>query len=146
MKKSQLRNIIRESINQLMTEQSSANPPPNLGAMLNSYVSFAAGGLQSINNLNSYMPYIRSYIIETIFLHQGPQGNYPFNSSNTNQPCSYINLKIDNLQNWLAQNPNGNAAQIANKQFRLNLYTELLAWAQSHPTDFSGSVNYPWTC
>ena len=147
MKKSQLRNIIRESIKELITEQS-PTPPPNPGAMLSSYSSFAAGGLQSINDLNSRMPQIRSYIINNIFLHQGPNGGYPFNSSNTDQPCNYLSNKIDNLQNFLANPTNwcvNNPPCMSEKQFRLDLFIEILAWVQSHPP-LTGSSAYPWSC
>jgi len=144
MKKSNLRKRIRESIRQLITEAPAPTPPPNPGEMLQSYASFAAGGLQSINTLKNTMPGIRSFII-SIFLTQGPNGGYLFNHSNPNQPCNYLNSKITTLDDWITNNPNGNPNTIISKQFRLDLYTEILSWVQTHPT-LTGSVAYPWSC
>jgi hypothetical protein len=126
LKKSQLKRIIKEELKKLQNEQVlSAITPREL-------LSDFANYMQQ-NNIQvdwRCLPQVRQWLI-SIFTLQ------PFqNSPNPNQPCQYIQNKINQLQNWITNHNNSggnpNSAQLANKQCKLQFFIPMLSWAQQY--------------
>ena len=126
MKKSQLRNIIKEEVKRLrkqpLKEQGSQTPNQlmtNFGTYLasiniNFKVLVACGGTdnQISNNMLAWL--------------QGIFALSPFNSTNPNQPCQFINNKINQLTNWINNfTGNPNSIQLAQKKCKRKILTYL---------------------
>ena len=119
MKKSQLKNIIKEEIQRLQ-EQTSLTPPQLLNEVL--------GWLRSTGTSFDWrcFPTQRSWLIGIFTLG-------PFNSTNPNQPCNFIQNKINQLQTWINNfSGNPNSQQLAIKTCKLQAFQAMLPWAQSH--------------
>ena len=118
MKKSQLRNIIRESIKQLMNEQQ-VTPPSEL---LSTFYNWnQQNGPQMDWRCRTDM---RTWLMGIFSLPV-------FNSTNPSQPCTMIQNKINQLQSWItAFTGNPNSTQLAQKTCKLQVFQAMLPWAQ----------------
>jgi len=126
MKKSELRKIIRENIEEMvggkkyLSEQGPIQPNYQ---MLSQFASWAQQNNVTIDW--RCMPTIRTWLA-TIF------SLAPFNSTNPNQPCQFINNKINQLQTWIGNfTGNPNSIQLAQKQCKLQAFQAMLPWAQA---------------
>ena len=73
------------------------------------------------------MPNMRSWLVGNVFNLNN------FNSPNPNQPCNFLNIKIDNLTTWITnfqnQYPNAtNHPTLLNKQCKLQTFQALHTW------------------
>ena len=133
MKKSNLRKIIKEEIQKL---QEQTGPPYSVTFLANNFVSYL--GQQGINfkelaSCNQQFPSpagsasVQQMIgwMNTIF------ALGPFQNGANNQPCNWINNKIDQFQTWIG-NFSGNPAsvQLALKKCKLQILQAMLPWAQ----------------
>ena len=147
MKKSQLKTLIRESVKELMTEQLSTI---NVKELFNSYHDFAQidytssgpGSVFDIQGCNMQTN-TKGFIIGILGT-QGPAGNYIFNSvtNNPSQPCQYLQNRITAMQGNINNSPNNPA--VPQWECKIEIFTAILAWVQSHPN--LQSVSPPWTC
>ena len=143
MKKSQLNRIIKEVIKEqkpiLLQEQvgvpTFAQPPCSPGQMLSSFANYGNLNWQTTSQC---MPTVRKWLMN-LFSGAGMQTpvfmlhcNPPTPLNAPNQPCQFINNRIQSLTGWI-NNFSGNpqSQQLANKQCKLDIFTALLPWAQA---------------
>tara|TARA_R110001583_G_scaffold189754_1_gene353503 strand:- start:2008 stop:2373 length:366 start_codon:yes stop_codon:yes gene_type:complete len=104
MKKSQLIKIIKESVKQLMTEQGQQGPGP-ITNTFSDFLVFTQNTPGLAFNWRCYWG-MRSYANTILSLPN-------FTSTNQNQPCNFINQRIQHFTNLLAQaGPNSQSASI----------------------------------
>ena len=120
MKKSQLRKIIKEEIQNLQEQPIS---PPNNGHELLS--NFYNWNQQNGPQMDwRCRPDMRSWLVSVF-------NSAPFSSTNPQQPCTFIQNRINNLQNWVNNfSGNPNSVQLAQKQCKLQVFQAILPWAQ----------------
>ena len=111
MKKSQLRNIIRESIKGLMNEQSQPfwyTAPMNANWGINTSTvpgvqNTNGGGCQEVANWSNHMGWVNNFsnLVSSIATNNGYPGSFANNpagwtAAGNPQPCNMIRQKIDN--------------------------------------------------
>ena len=123
----------REGIQRL---QEQAGPPYSVTFLANDFVSYL--GQQGINfkelaSCNQQYPSPAAAAsavqmfgwLNTIF------ALGPFQNGANNQPCNWINNKIDQFQTWIAAfTGNPNSIQLALKKCKLQMLQAMLPWAQ----------------
>lgn len=117
MKKTQLTKIIEEEIQKLQEQLTVSGPE-----LLN---SFATWNQQNGSPVDwRCRPDMRSWLVSVF--------NLPnFNSTNPNQPCTFIQNKITQITAWIAAfTGNPNSSQLAMKQCKLQVFQSMLPWAQ----------------
>ena len=147
MKINQLKKIIKEVINEqgpiLLQEQTGV---PSYACsqtqMLNSFVQYTvSNGSLNWHDLKQCFPNVRSWLINLfrgntmqspVFGLYCPFNSNPINTNAPNQPCQFIQGRINTLttqiSNWTG---NPNSQQLAQKQCKLDIFTAMLPWAQS---------------
>ena len=156
MKKSQLRKIIKEVIMEqgpiILQEQTGVPPYAcSPSQMLSSFAAHTSAN-NSLNwqQIKICMPNVRKWLM-TLFSGTGmqspifslycPSNPNPISTNAPNQPCQFIQGRIDTLttqiSNWTG---NPNSQQLAQKQCKLDIFTAMLPWAQDEWNQ-PGSMN-----
>jgi hypothetical protein len=117
----------RDRITKSLNEQSPITTPMGL---LDNFAAYS----QQMGNVGLMdwrcMKNMRMWLI-SIFSLQGSQGPIFSAGGNPNMPCQYIQNKINQLQTWINNfSGNPNSAQLAKKQCKLQVFQQMLPWAQ----------------
>ena len=114
MKKSQLRNIIRESIKELITEQTLNPDAYSLMLSFMGFSTFDSAWTGPNSPCNPNTPAGPQYGMKDYLINffntglVGPSGNNVFFSGVQGQPCQAISGLISTLQQQIANSPNPN--------------------------------------
>ena len=138
MKKLKLKNIIRELVKEHTTRIPHGPHPHTYSVttlMTSFYSSLGISPSSPTCTPSNQHPTWRSWLNNLFTNPIGAAGGNPFTSGAQGQPCFYINQQIDNLQTQIAAaiaaGTNPNHSSIRRKQCRLEIYQNLLPWAQS---------------
>jgi len=133
MNKTQLNKIIKEEIQKLQEQNTPNSLMQNFGAWVQQSGVGASGGnfkeLLACGDINA--PQSSQTQMQMISWLQFIFTHTPFTSGATTQPCQFINGRIDDFQTWIANFPgNPNSIQLAQKKCKLELFQQMLLWAQ----------------
>jgi len=128
MKRSQLNKIIKEEIKRLKKQPLQEQTTPN--QLMNEFGTYLASininfkVLLGCGQINT--PQASATQNQMLAWLQGIFALGPFNSTNPNQPCQFINNKINQLSNWINNfTGNPNSIQLAQKECKLKILTYL---------------------
>ena len=128
MKKSELKEIIRKTIKEIQQQPQKSVNEQQIGPVTAAELlsDFAQWNQQNGNPVDwRCLPSMRSWLI-------GIFNSAPFQTStNPLQPCTFINNKVNQLQNWVNSfSGNPNSHQLANKQCKLQAFQGMQLWSQ----------------